>query len=81
MNDEILSAAGLDADSAPMLKVLDDLLRDPRTPMAEIYAYIDFCMDAFATSPHARQARAAFTLLRNGAMSRRAQLTGEDALA
>ncbi len=65
------------ADSAAMVRVIEDLLEDPRTPMAEIYAYIDFCMDLFATSPHARQVRATFTLLRNGARSRRDRLVGE----
>ena len=83
MNADYLPATGADAESAPMLNVLEDLVRDPRTPIDEIYAYIDFCMDAFATSPHARQIRAALTLVRNGVVSRRVQLgaTGENALA
>jgi hypothetical protein len=83
MSADYLSATGLDAESAPMLNVLEDLVRDSRTPIDEIYAYIDFCMDAFATSPHARQIRAALTLVRNGVVSRRVQLgvTGENALA
>jgi len=74
MNAESIFDKALDEESAPMMKVLEDLIRDPRTPEAEIYAYIDFCTDIFATSPHAKQARAAFALIRKGVVSRRTRL-------
>jgi hypothetical protein len=74
MSKDLLAAASLDAESAPMIRVLDDLLRDPRTPMVEVYAYIDFCVDLFSTSAKAKQMRVAFAQLRDNAQSRRERL-------
>lgn len=70
-NGVLLPSLG-QAAIGPMIRVLDDLILDRRTPMTEIYAYADFCVECFKDSPHAQQIRAEFARMREGAAERRA---------